>query len=61
MFQWVAWSCAVLQLWIHPTLLHILPVPILYALTKLLVDKFDLFNFAVSGRLRQLLVEDLFR
>ena len=39
----------VVQLWIHPTLLHLLPVPIIYCLVKS-----GLRNFAPSENLRDL-------
>ena len=31
--SWVARSCIVLQLWFHPILLELLPIPILYCLS----------------------------
>lgn len=40
--SWILWCCLVLQLYIHPTLLHLLPFPIAYTLIKWLVIKFNL-------------------
>ena len=45
----VFWCCICLQLFIHPSLLHLLPIPIIYTLIKKLWSKFgskltDLLN-----------------
>ena len=46
--SWVARSCVVLQLWFHPILLELLPIPILYCITKWVFSKFDLLDPLLS-------------
>ena len=46
--SWVARSCVVLQLWFHPVLLELLPIPILYCITKWIFSKFDLLDPLLS-------------
>ena len=51
----VFWCCICLQLFIHPSLLHLLPIPIIYTLIKKLWSKFgskltDLLNNHSFGK-----------
>ena len=42
--NWVAWCCLALQLWFHPILLELLPIPVLYCIVKWIFSKFDLLD-----------------
>ncbi len=46
--KWVLWFCMILQLYIHPSLLHLLPFPILYTVLRKLFCKLDLSDFSTS-------------
>jgi hypothetical protein len=57
--KWILWCCMMLQLFIHPSLLHLLPIPIVYTLLKKLWVKFGSFfvdlliNNGYSTKLRE--------
>jgi len=42
---WVLWCCCLIQLWLHPGLLHLLPAPIFYSLIKRLLNYTGAFEF----------------
>ena len=43
--RWALWACALLQLWVRPTLIHLLPAPIAYHMIKKIAGYTGLSEF----------------